>query len=172
MSTSRETPCIYTRVCVCVCVHTHARISSPRYGTVYFKTSQEKWFWKQKAKNIKKTKNFQKCAPINTECDAQKQHSQSEMRVISIYRLSQSEIRLIKLLKKELPCLIRKVQWSQVNVKNVANIKKNGQNLNQGLHQRSKVSALRHGQKRSMQVLTVTLTKPFRLDFENIKVNA
>jgi len=45
-----------------------------------------------------------------TECDVQKKQSQSEMRPIPLYRLSQSGLRLIKLLKQELPCTVREVQ--------------------------------------------------------------
>jgi hypothetical protein len=38
------------------------------------------------------------------------------MRTILIYHLSESGIRLIKLLKSELPCLVREVQSTHVNV--------------------------------------------------------
>jgi len=44
-------------------------------------------------------KDFQKCTTINTGCHVKKQHGQSETRTIPIYHLSQSGIRLIKLLK-------------------------------------------------------------------------
>jgi hypothetical protein len=54
---------------------------------------------KGRPKISKTCKNFHKCAPINTGCDVKKQHSQSEMKAIPIYHLSQSGIRLIKLLK-------------------------------------------------------------------------
>ena len=47
----------------------------------------------------KSHKNFQKCATINTGYDIKKQHNQSEMTAIPIYHLSQSGMRLIKLLK-------------------------------------------------------------------------
>ena len=47
----------------------------------------------------KKTKNFQKCTTINTWCDVKKQHRQSKMRAFPIYHISQSGIRLVKLLK-------------------------------------------------------------------------
>jgi hypothetical protein len=64
-----------------------------------------------KAEGQKYKKKFKKkCASINTGCDVQKQHNQSEMRVIPDYHLSQSGIWLIKLLKQELPCPVRDVQ--------------------------------------------------------------
>jgi hypothetical protein len=52
----------------------------------------------QKCKK-KKIENFKKCTTINTRWDVKKQHSQSEMRAIPSNHLSQSGMKLIKLLK-------------------------------------------------------------------------
>ena len=69
-------------------------------------------------------------------------------------------------------CPVREVQRSEVNEKMRLQSQKKGKTFNQGFHQRRKVSALLHGQTRSMQGLTVALTKPFGLGFEHVKDNA
>jgi len=45
-----------------------------------------------------KNTNFEKGATLNTGCGVKNQRSQSEMRAIPVYHLSQSGTRLIKLL--------------------------------------------------------------------------
>jgi hypothetical protein len=65
-------------------------------------------FENRKPNTLKSYKNFQKLATLNTGCDVKKQHSQSEMRAIRIYHLSQLGERLIKLLKQEPPRLAEK----------------------------------------------------------------
>jgi len=52
------------------------------------------------------------------------------MRNIPIYFLSQSGMRFIRLLKQEVPCLVKEVQWSQVNVKNDASSSKKASSSN------------------------------------------
>jgi len=49
-------------------------------------------------------------ATIDTGCGVKNQHSQSEVRAVPIYHLSQSGIRLIEVLKLELHCLGREGQ--------------------------------------------------------------
>jgi hypothetical protein len=46
-------------------------------------------------------KKFKKHAIINTGCDTKKQHSHSQMTITSVYLLSQTGMKLIKLLKLE-----------------------------------------------------------------------
>jgi hypothetical protein len=53
---------------------------------------------KLEGQKYKKIKLFKKGATINTGCGVKNQRSQSEMRTIPIYHLSQSGMRLIKLL--------------------------------------------------------------------------
>jgi hypothetical protein len=59
-------------------------------------------------------------------------------------------MRFIKLLKYELPCQAREMQWSEVKLKISLKIKK-GMILNQGLYKRSKISILLYGQRISTQ---------------------
>jgi hypothetical protein len=80
------------------------RNDSPRFATVHINDGFENC----RPKSLKSYINFQKCANLNTGCDVKKQHSQSELRAIRIYHLSQLEERLIKLLKQERPCLEQK----------------------------------------------------------------
>jgi hypothetical protein len=92
-------------------------------------------------------KIFKTCATLNTGCDVKKQHSQSEMRAIRIYHLSQLGEGMIKLLKQETPCLVTEVQGREVNVKiSLQSQKRRGKILNQGIYQRSNISALLHRQ--------------------------
>jgi len=78
---------------------------------------RKKMVLKTECEKYKKTKKIQNCVFINTGWDVQKQHSESDMRVIPIYHVSQSGIRIIKLLRQELPRPATEVQWSPVNVK-------------------------------------------------------
>jgi hypothetical protein len=58
--------------------------------TVCFATSHNNdGFETRRPKIPKSYKKFKKCATINTRYDVKKQHSQSEMRAIPIYHLSQ-----------------------------------------------------------------------------------
>ena len=64
---------------------------SSRFTTVCFATIHNNdGFETRKSKNIKNCKKFKKCATINTGYDVKTHHSQSEMRAIPIYHLSQS----------------------------------------------------------------------------------
>jgi len=63
------------------------------------------------------------------------------------------------------------MQGSQVNVKMSLKRRKKGTILNQGFHQRSKISALRHGKKNQCRDPTVAFTKIFGMSFEHNEVN-
>jgi len=55
----------------------------------------------------KNYKNIKKYTSTNIRCNEKKQESQSEMKIVPIYHLSQSITRQTKLLKQALPCLVR-----------------------------------------------------------------
>jgi len=65
---------------------------------------------KPEVQTYDKTIKNSKFATIDTGCGVKNQHSQSEMRAVPIYHLSHSGIRLIKVLKLELHCLVREGQ--------------------------------------------------------------
>ena len=65
---------------------------------------------KSEVQTYHKTIKNSKFATIDTGCGVKNQHIQSEMRAVAIYHLSQSGIRLIKVLKLELHCLVREGQ--------------------------------------------------------------
>jgi hypothetical protein len=65
---------------------------------------------KPEGQTYHKTIKNSKFAAIDTGCGVKNQHSQAEMRAVPIYHLSQSGIRIIKVLKLELHCLVREGQ--------------------------------------------------------------
>jgi len=83
-------------------------LEAPRFVTVCFVSIQNNDGFEHRRPNIYIIS--QKCPKINTDCDVQKQHSQSETTAIPIYHLSPSGMRLIKPLKQEPLCPVREVQ--------------------------------------------------------------
>ena len=82
----------------------HAKQSStgsPQFATIHNNDGFENRGPKISRNN---NTNFKNCGTINNACEVKKQHSQK--RATSIYHLSPSEIRLIKLLKQVPPCLV------------------------------------------------------------------
>jgi hypothetical protein len=86
---------------ICRCVNIivcQSNTSSSRFTTVCFATTQNNdGFGIRKPKISTNYKKFKKRATFNTGSDVKKQHSQSEMRIIPIYYLSQSGKRWLEI---------------------------------------------------------------------------
>ena len=78
---------------------------SPRIATVYFLTIYNNDSFETRRPIISKNNKISKVCDYKYQMDIKKQHSQQE-----IYYLSQSGMRLIKLLKYQLPCTVLEVQ--------------------------------------------------------------
>jgi len=134
---------------------------STRFATVCLATIHNNdGFKNRRPKILNKLQNFQKCPTVNTGCDVQKQHSQSEMTAIPIYHLSQSGMRLIILLKQEPPCPVREVQWRQVNVTVSPKVLKKVENPQSGtLSDKSNLNNTRRSIKYKRSCITAALQK-------------